>query len=109
MKLVTINEAAPMLGKSSQQLRRGIDAGRYPYVPIGSRKLVDVDELREIIKRENATIGIEDAAELTGLSVSTIRRGAREGWLPCTKTGKAYEFLPGELLDALQDMKKRKE
>ena len=107
MKLVTINEAAPMLGKSTQQLRRGVDSGRYPYVPIGSRKLVDVDELREIIRAESARIGIKEAAELTGLPVNTIRRGVREGWIPSTKVGKEYEILPGELLDTLESMKKR--
>lgn len=106
MKLATINEAAQILGKSPQQLRRGIDAGRYPFVSIGTRKLVDVDELTDIINRERATISIKEAAELTGLPVSTIRRGAREGWLPCSKEGKSYEFLPGQLLNALQGMKK---
>lgn len=106
MKLATITEAAHILGKSPQQLRRGIDAGRYPFVSIGTRKLVDVDELTDIINRERATIGIKEAAELTGLPVSTIRRGAREGWLPCSKEGKSYEFLPGQLLNALQGMKK---
>ena len=30
MKLASINEAAQALGKSPQQLRRGIDAGHYP-------------------------------------------------------------------------------
>ena len=107
MKLATINEAAPILGKSPQQLRRGIDAGRYPYVPIGNRKLVDVEELSEIIKREDSTIGIREAAELTGLSEKAIRRGAQEGWLPCSKEGKSYEFIPAELLAALESKKIR--
>ena len=107
MKLVTINEAAPLVGKSPQQLRRGIEAGRYPYVPIGNRKLVDVDELTEIIDRESATIGIEEATELTGLTDKVIRRGIREGWLPYIKEGKAYRFLPGQLIEALQSMKRK--
>lgn len=107
MRLTTINEAAPLVGKSPQQLRRGIDAGRYPYVPIGNRKLVDVDELTEIIDRENATIGIEEATELTGLTDKVIRRGIREGWLPYIKEGKAYRFLPGQLIEALQGMKRK--
>lgn len=107
MKLATINEAAQTLGKSPQQLRRGIEAGRYPFVSIGTRKLVDVDELVEIVNKENATIGIVEAIELTGLSDKTIRRGIREGWLPYIREGKAYRFLPGELLNALQGMKQR--
>lgn len=108
MKLATINEAAVMLVKSPQQLRRGVDAGRYPFIQVGTRKLVDVDELREIVNHEAATIGIEEASELTGLPVSAIRRGIREGWIPCERPGKAYAIKPGELLESLQRMKQQK-
>lgn len=107
MKLMTVNEAAPLLGKTAQQLRRGIKNGRYPYVPVGSRQLVDIDELAEIIQGEDATIGIDEVADLTGLTPSVVRRGAREGWLPCSKGQKAYRFKPGEVLDALEGMKAR--
>lgn len=107
MKLKTINEAAALVGKSPQQLRRGIEAGRYPYVPLGSRKLMDVDELQEIIRQEDSTIGMVEAVELTGLNDKAIRRGIREGWIPCKKDGKAYRFKPGELIEALQGMKRK--
>ena len=107
MKLKTINEAAVLVGKSPQQLRRGIAAGRYPYVPLGSRKLMDVDELQEIIAQEVSTIGMVEAVELTGLNDKAIRRGIREGWIPFTKDGKAYRFKPGELIAALQEMKRK--
>ena len=109
MKFATISEAASVLGRSEQQLRRGVESGRYPHAKICGRKLVDIDELTEIIKAENATIGIKEAAELTGLPAKTIRRGAREGWLPCSKGAKAYEFIPGQLLEALEGMKERKD
>lgn len=106
MKLATINEAAKLLGKSPQQLRRGIKAGRYPYTPIGTRTLVDIDKVQGIIDQEESSVGIQEASELTGLPPATIRRGAKEGWLPCKKTGRAYEFKPGELLAALQNMER---
>lgn len=108
MRLMTISEAARLLGISEQRLRRGVEAGRYPYIRIGSRKLVDVDELEPVIRAEQATIGIREAAQLTGLPMTAIRRGAREGWLPCRKDGKAYLFQPAQLLDALEQMKKKR-
>lgn len=107
MKLMTVNEAAPLLGRTAQQLRRGMKDGRYPYVPVGSRQLVDVDELAEVIREEDATISIDEVADLTGLSPTTVRRGAREGWLPCKKGRKSYRFVPGEVVKALEQMKAR--
>lgn len=108
MKLMTINEAAGVVNRSEQQLRRGVSEGRYPFIEIGARKLLDVDELAEIIQAEDSTINIRQAAELTGLSEKTIRRGCREGWIPHRKGKKAYEFIPGALLAALEGMKRRK-
>lgn len=105
MRFMTIAEAARLLGIPEQRLRRGVEAGRYPYVQIGHRKLVDMDELEPIIRAERATIGIREAAQLTGLPETAIRRGAREGWLPCRKDGKAYIFQPEQLLAALERMK----
>lgn len=108
MNMATINEAAKALGINAQKLRRGVESGKYPFVPIGTRKLVDIDKLREIMGTEDATIGIKEASELTGLSEKTIRRGIREGWLPHQRHGKAYELKPGEIIAALQGMEVRK-
>ena len=106
MRFQTIPEAARLLGLTTQQLRRGIAAGRYPSYEINGRTMVDVDSLGEIIEAEKRTISIEEAAELTGLSKTMIRRGARGGWLPCEKIGKAYRFTPARLLEALEGRKK---
>ena len=108
MNMATINEAAKALGINAQKLRRGVESGKYPFVPIGTRKLVDIDKLREIMGPEEATIGIKEASELTGLSEKTIRRGIREGWMPNQRHGKAYELKPGEIIAALQRMEVRK-
>lgn len=107
MNLKTINEAVGVLNRSEQQLRRGVKDGRYPYIAVGTRMLVDVDELVEIIQAEDSTINIRQAAELTGLSERAIRRGCAEGWIPHRKGNKAYEFVPGKLLEALEGMKRR--
>ena len=106
MRLLTIPEAARLLSMDPQQLRRGVRAGRYPSYQIDGRTLVDVDELAPIVMEERATIGIREAAQLTGLTENMIRRGARGGWLPCEKIGKAYRFVPARLLEALEGKKK---
>ena len=108
MKMTTINEAARALEIPASQIRRGIAEGRYAYIPVGNRMLVDLDELTLIIRNEKAVIGVKAASELTGLSESTIRRGAQNGWLPCTRKGVHFEFIPGQLLEALQKMKTKK-
>lgn len=106
MRLRSIPEAARLLGIDEQKLRRGVHAGRYAHYEIDGRILVDVDELAAAIEAEKRTISIEEAAELTGLSKTMIRRGARGGWLPCEKIGKAYRFTPARLLEALEGRKK---
>ena len=106
MRLLTIPEAARILKMDKQKLRRGVQAGRYAHYEIDGRTMVDVDALGEIIEAEKRTIGIEEAAELTGLSKTMIRRGVRGGWLPCEKIGKAYRFVPARLLEALEGQKK---
>jgi len=52
------------------------------------RRLVDVvTELRRILPSPLVTI--EQAAEATGLSVSTIRRGIKAGTIPARKIGRS--------------------
>lgn len=106
MRLLTIPEAARILEMDTQRLRRGVHAGRYAHYEIDGRILVDVDALGEIIEAERWTISIEEAAELTGLTKTMIRRGAKGGWLPCERIGKAYRFTPARLLEALDGWKK---
>lgn len=106
MRLRSIPEAAQLLGIDAQRLRRGIQSGRYAHYEIEGRILVDVDALGEIIEAERRTISIEEAAQLTGLTKTMIRRGAKGGWLPCERIGKAYRFTPARLLEALEGRKK---
>ena len=106
MRLLTIPEAARILEMDTQRLRRGVHAGRYAHYEIDGRTLVDVDALGEIIEAERRTISIEEAAELTGLTKTMIRRGAKGGWLSCERIGKAYRFTPARLLEALEGRKK---
>ena len=106
MRLLTIPEAARILGIPAQMLRRYVRSGRYPSYDVDGRTLVDVDELVPLVMAERATIGIKDAAELTGLSEKMLRRGAKGGWLPCEKIGNAYRFVPAQLLAALEGRKK---
>ena len=105
MRLLTIPEAARILGIPVQLLRRHVRSGRYPSYDIDGRTLVDLDELAPRVMAERATIGIRDAAELTGLSERMLRRGARGGWLPCERIGNAYRFVPAQLLAALEGRK----
>ena len=58
MRFQTIPEAARLLGLTTQQLRRGIAAGRYPSYEINGRTMVDVDALGEIIEAEKRTISM---------------------------------------------------
>ena len=98
MRLKTINEAARLLEVSSGRIRRGVEAGRYPYIESGRRKLVDVDELAAILAGEDAMIGLREAAALTGLSEGTLRRWARDGTVPARKDGKSWGCVPGHWL-----------
>ena len=106
MRLMTIPEASRILEMDTQRLRLGVHAGRYAHYEIDGRILVDVDELAAAIEAEKRTISIEEAAELTGLTKTMIRRGAKGGWLPCERIGKAYRFTPARLLEALEGRKK---
>ena len=106
MRLQTIPEAARLLDMNAQQLRRGIQAGHYPSYEVGGRVMVDVEELARIVDMERASIGIAEAAHLTGLSISMIRKGVRGGYLPFIKVGNGYRFIPAQLLEALGKKKR---
>ena len=105
MRLQTIPEAARALGRSAQQLRRRVQAGHYPHYEVGGRVMVDVDELARIVEMERGSIGIAEAAQLTGLSINMIRRGVRGGYLPHIEVGGGYRFVPAQLLEALEGKK----
>ena len=74
----------------------------------GSRTLVDLDTAREILKQVMDGATIEDVSKETGLNITAIRRGIREGWIPCEKPGKAYVFDLDEVKKALRKRMKEK-
>lgn len=45
--------------------------------------------------------GIPEAARRSGLSEFFIRRGCREGWVPCIKTGEKYMIDFSGLVEAM--------
>lgn len=103
MKFMTIPEAAKYFEIDVQVIRRGVQSGKYPLMRVGNRSLLDVDGMREIVEAERRVgLSIEDVHEMTGLSIGTIRRGIKEGWLPCWKRGTAFQFDEDELRQALQ-------
>lgn len=105
MNLKTIPEAARLLDMNPQQLRRRVRDGHYPSYEVGGRVMVDMNELARIVEMERGSIGIAEAAQLTGLSIGMIRKGVRGGYLPHIEVGGGYRFVPAQLLDALEGKK----
>ncbi|NLV59217.1 MAG: helix-turn-helix domain-containing protein [Clostridiales bacterium] len=105
MKMMTTNEAAQALGISAQLIRNGIKTGRYPCLRLGSRMMVDADLLQEILRREQAARGltVEQVSELTGLKISTLRSGAKAGWIPATKLNGKWMFQANQVIAAIAD------
>ena len=108
MQLRTIKEAALILGVGESQLRRGIAAGRYAFVQVGNRRLVDVEELRKVLEAEDALLDVRQAARLTGVSESTLRRMAKDKRIPYKMIGRGIAFQRDELLKALEGFKLKK-
>lgn len=92
MNLQTVRTVCEALGVSEMRVRRAIADGRLDIMKLGRRTLVDLDTAREILKPIVKGAGIEDVSRETGLNITAIRRGIREGWIPCDKPGKAYVF-----------------
>lgn len=91
MRFATIRDAAAALGITESRMRRAVQTGMVPSMKLGSRSVVDIDAAAEIIKTAEG-VSIEAVSRETGLSVSAIRRGIREGWIPCEKPGRAFVF-----------------
>lgn len=101
MKFRTIREAAEVLGVTESRLRRAVQSGRVPSMKLGTRNVVDIDAAAEMLNRVPG-VGIAEVSEETGLSVSAIRRGIREGWIPFEKPGKAFVFDLDLVRDAIR-------
>lgn len=102
MKLATVRNAAQELDVAEHILRAMIRAGKLPTMPLGNRQLVDVDEARAMLPTIRRGTSINEVSQRTGLSVSAIRRGIREGWMPCEKSGRAYVFDMEAVTAAIQ-------
>lgn len=100
MKFATIKDAAMALGVTESRMRRAVQMGTVPSMKLGSRSVVDIDAAAEILKNTKG-VGIEEVSRETGLSISAIRRGIREGWIPCDKPGKAFVFQMDAVRDAI--------
>lgn len=87
MKLMTCREASLQLteyGVTLSRLKRGCMSGKYPYLRIGNRVLVDLDVLLPLVAEERDNRELLSTSELSlriGLSETTIRRAVAEGWI----------------------------
>lgn len=109
MKYATIAEAAKELTDlgykvSRSTLRRGIEDGRYPYLRITDRFLLDLDVIEPILQKSTQdSIGIKEVCERTGLCDSAVRRAIHDGWMPWWKEGNAYRFDFSQVQAALTE------
>lgn len=106
MTFKTIPAAAELLGVSATVVRRAAQAGRIQSMPLGNRLLVDMDAATAYFAAITRGASIEEVSADTGLAVTAIRRAILDGWMPCTKPGKAYVF---DLSAVREAVKKRME
>ena len=92
MVLKTIRCASSMLNVGEGRIRRAVSAGEIPVMKLGNRALIDIEKARDIFEDEKTGVTIKEASEKTGLSVTAIRRGMREGWIPFTKPRNCFVF-----------------
>lgn len=93
MKMMTCREASQaMLAEhalriTAARIRQGCTSGKYPYMLVGNRVMVDFDAICPLLMTEYADKGLStaDLAQRIGLSESAIRRAVADGWLPCER------------------------
>ncbi|MGI6635846.1 MAG: hypothetical protein ACOX7B_11830 [Christensenellales bacterium] len=76
---------------SAATIRRRARAGQIPHLVIGGHVVVDVDVLLPMLQDEidrRDWVSSRKIAEMTGLTISVIRRGVKEGWLPAQRQGR---------------------
>lgn len=101
--MMSVPSAAETLGISAYALRRAIRSGQIPVVTVGKKVLVDVDSAKVVLApRAREGVGIAALAQQTGMTVSAIRRGIDEGWLPHWRAGRAYMFDVSTVEEALE-------
>lgn len=110
MKMMTCREASQaMLAEhalriTAARIRQGCTSGKYPYMLVGNRVLVDFDAICPLLMTEYADKGLStsDLAQRIGLSESAIRRAVADGWLPCEKGGRSMRFDLTEVQSAIK-------
>lgn len=93
MNIQTVRTVCKELNVSEQAVRRALANGKLEGLRVGNRVLIDLDAARDILTVPNRlNADIADVQAHTGLSGTAIRRGIREGWIPCEKIGRGYAF-----------------
>ena len=110
MKMLPSGEIAKQLsdlGVARHQVIRAMNAGELRYLPLGGRRLIDLEEARVYFTdrqedRKAHGVGIDAVSGRTGMSVSAVRKGVRDGWLPCRKIGRTLRFDIDEVFAAIE-------
>lgn len=63
LQLIGINDAAAVLGISANTLRQWVCYGRFPYVKVGRRTMVAVEDLARFVKKNRVASDPVDVAE----------------------------------------------
>ena len=92
MNLQTINSASRALDIPAMRIRKAAADGVIDVLRVGNRMLVDLDEVSAKLRCSDRYMGIRQVCDAIGLNESAIRRGIRDGWIPCKKVGKKYIF-----------------
>lgn len=108
MNLQTVRVICEELGVSEARVRRAIADGKLDVLKLGNRTLIDLDTARDILPPIVNGATIQDVSRETGLCETAIRRGIREGWLPCDKPGKYYVFDLDAVVKAIKKKMKTK-
>jgi len=123
LKFISTQEAADLTGLSEEVLRRGVKSGRFAAIKAGGNngkylfdeamllKTLEDEALSRVEKATTVTkkvrfIGIQEAADLTGLSVTTLRQGVESDRFVAIKSGGdsgKYLFDEAMLLKTLED------
>ncbi|MEA4928565.1 MAG: helix-turn-helix domain-containing protein [Candidatus Limiplasma sp.] len=102
MKMLTINEAARALKVSRLLLSRAVERGEIASMPLGARRVIDLDAARAYLgRRREAGVGVDALSTATGLTVGAIRRGVAEGWIPHWRDGRTLRFDVAAVCDAI--------
>lgn len=91
------------LDVSAYAVREAISAGDLRVLPLGAKRLIDLEEARAYFTaKRRPGIGIDALSTATGLRVSAIRRGVRDGWIPCERRGRALWFDLEQVMQAIE-------